>query len=121
MAKSATITLTINDRDHPALFPRDDLTEAQKNLVIMITKLAVAEYIQSTQAPPSVSTADRILRLPEVATMTGLSRSTIYLRVRQGTFPTPLSLGVRSVGWKDSQIRGWLNERMASGGKPKSI
>ncbi|MGC2222145.1 MAG: AlpA family phage regulatory protein, partial [Methylocella sp.] len=34
-----------------------------------------------------------ILRLPAVKTRTGLSRSTIYLRVSQGTFPRPVSLG----------------------------
>jgi predicted DNA-binding transcriptional regulator AlpA len=40
-----------------------------------------------------------ILRLPAVKTRTGLSRSTIYLRVSQGTFPRPVSLGGRAVGW----------------------
>jgi hypothetical protein len=40
-----------------------------------------------------------ILRLPAVKTRTGLSRSTIYLRVSQGTFPKPVSLGGRAVGW----------------------
>jgi prophage regulatory protein len=42
---------------------------------------------------------DSILRLPAVKTRTGLSRSTIYLRVSQGTFPRPVSLGGRAVGW----------------------
>ena len=40
-----------------------------------------------------------ILRLPEVKKSTGLSRSTIYLRISQGTFPKPVCLGRRAVGW----------------------
>ncbi|MGH8322809.1 MAG: helix-turn-helix transcriptional regulator [Steroidobacteraceae bacterium] len=57
--------------------------------------------------------ADSILRLPAVKTRTGLSRSTIYLRVAQGTFPRPVSLGGRAVGWVDGEIQSWLAERIA--------
>ena len=39
-----------------------------------------------------------ILRLKSVMAQTGLSRSTIYLRVSEGTFPSPIKLGERSVG-----------------------
>ena len=41
----------------------------------------------------------RFLRLPEVLARTGLSRSTIYVRLDQGRFPRPVSLGGRAVGW----------------------
>jgi prophage regulatory protein len=47
--------------------------------------------------------ADSILRLPAVKTRTGLSRSTIYLRVSQGKFPRPVSLGGRAVGWVEEE------------------
>ena len=40
----------------------------------------------------------RFLRLPEVQARTGQSRSTIYVRVEQGRFPRPVSLGARAVG-----------------------
>jgi prophage regulatory protein len=53
-----------------------------------------------------------ILRLPAVKTTTGLSRSTIYLRVAQGTFPKPISLGGRAVGWLDAEIQAWLQTRV---------
>jgi prophage regulatory protein len=46
-----------------------------------------------------------ILRLPAVKTSTGLSRSTIYLRVSQGKFPKPVSLGARAVGWLENEIQ----------------
>jgi prophage regulatory protein len=58
-----------------------------------------------------------ILRLPAVKTRTGLSRSTIYLRVSQGTFPRPVSLGGRAVGWVEEEIQSWLAERIAASRK----
>ena len=45
-----------------------------------------------------------ILRLPAVKARTGLSRSTIYQRVAEGSFPKPVNLGKRAVGWLDSEI-----------------
>jgi prophage regulatory protein len=53
-----------------------------------------------------------ILRLPEVKRRTGLSRSTIYLRVAQGTFPKPVSLGGRAVGWLEAEVEQWLQQRI---------
>ena len=53
-----------------------------------------------------------ILRRPQVEARTGLSRSTIYQRIKDGTFPRPISLGMRAVGWLDSEITAWLAERI---------
>ncbi len=53
-----------------------------------------------------------INRLPEVKKSTGLSRSTIYLRISQGTFPKPVSLGGRAVGWLEAEIQEWLQQRI---------
>jgi prophage regulatory protein len=58
-----------------------------------------------------------ILRLPAVKTSTGLSRSTIYLRVSQGTFPKPVSLGGRAVGWLEAEIQDWLQRRIEASRK----
>lgn len=49
-----------------------------------------------------------ILRLPAVKKRTGLSRSTIYLRISEGRFPTPVSLGGRAVGWVEAEVNDWL-------------
>jgi prophage regulatory protein len=43
---------------------------------------------------------------------TGLSRSTIYLRITQGTFPKPVSLGGRAVGWLEAEAQQWLQRRI---------
>ena len=40
-----------------------------------------------------------IFRLPKVLEMTGLSRTTVWRYVKAGTFPAPLKLGPRAVGW----------------------
>lgn len=58
-----------------------------------------------------------ILRLPAVKASTGLSRSTIYLRVAEGTFPKPVSLGGRAVGWLEAEIQQWLQRRIEASRK----
>ena len=54
-----------------------------------------------------------ILRLTTVKKCTGLSRSTIYLRIAQGNFPKQISLGGRAVGWIKSEIEAWLANQIA--------
>jgi prophage regulatory protein len=51
-----------------------------------------------------------ILRLPEVKKSTG--RSTLYLRISQGTFPKPVCLGGRAVGWLEAEIQEWLQRHI---------
>jgi len=53
-----------------------------------------------------------ILRLPKVKAITGLSRSTIYLRMSEGTFPQKISLGSRAVGWLRSEVADWMEQRI---------
>jgi prophage regulatory protein len=53
-----------------------------------------------------------ILRLPAVKGSVGLSRSTIYLRIAEGTFPRPVSLGGRAVGWLQAEIDAWMKQRI---------
>ncbi|WBU39889.1 AlpA family transcriptional regulator [Marinobacter alkaliphilus] len=54
----------------------------------------------------------RILRLRNVMKKTGLARSTIYKYIDAGTFPKPIDLGGRSVGWVDSEIDGWIADKI---------
>lgn len=65
-----------------------------------------------TQPSPAVPKVDRmpnsIMRLHEVTAAIGLSRSTIYKRVRDGTFPAPIQLGAKSVGWRFGDIEAFL-------------
>ena len=57
-----------------------------------------------------------ILRLPAVKAATGLSRSTLYLRIGQGAFTHPVSLGGRAVGWPAHEVAALNAARIA--GRP---
>ncbi|WKD50513.1 helix-turn-helix transcriptional regulator [Microbulbifer spongiae] len=56
---------------------------------------------------------DPILRLPEVERQTGLKKTHIYALVRKSKFPTPIKLGERASGWLSSEIRQWIQDRIA--------
>ena len=55
-----------------------------------------------------------ILRRRQVEQRVGLKRSTIYQQIAAGTFPAPISLGSRSVGWLSHEIERWLSDRVAA-------
>ena len=52
----------------------------------------------------------RILRLPEVTAVTGLSRSAIYARMSRDEFPQAVQLGLRAVGWRACDVYQWVND-----------
>ena len=54
-----------------------------------------------------------ILRIPAVKTQSGLSRSTIYLRIAQGLWTKPVSLGARAVGWPSDEVAAINAARIA--------
>jgi len=62
------------------------------------------------------SMPNTIFRLPTVRQESGLSRSTLYLRINQGLWTKPISLGGRAVGWPASDVSTLNNARIA--GKP---
>lgn len=55
--------------------------------------------------------ANTVLRTPEVTTLTGLSRATIYRMMAADAFPRQRKLGPNSVGWLHGEIRDWINSR----------
>jgi prophage regulatory protein len=56
--------------------------------------------------------AKSILRLPQVKVRVGLSRSGIYQKISRQEFPRPVQLGARAVGWLESEIETWIEERV---------
>lgn len=58
-----------------------------------------------------------VLRLPAVIQLVGLSRSSIYLLIKQARFPKPVLLSLRAVGWRQCDIHAWLESRSVSGDK----
>ena len=65
--------------------------------------------IEQRTNPPT-----RFLRRPEVTARTGLSRRTIQVRLAEGRFPRPVSLGSRAVGWIEAEVDEWIRERIAA-------
>ena len=57
--------------------------------------------------------ATAIQRLPEVVKRTGLSRSSIYLKMQDGTFPPSIKLSKRAIGWPAHIISEWIEQRIA--------
>jgi len=56
----------------------------------------------------------KLLRLAQVKSVTGLSKSTIYARIAEGTFPKQISLGPRLVVWLESDIQNWIAEQVSA-------
>ena len=54
----------------------------------------------------------KMYRLTEVMDMTGLSRSSIYLRVSTDEFPKPVKIGRRAIGWPEESIIAWQAKMM---------
>ena len=54
------------------------------------------------------------IRLPQVLEMTGLSTSTIYRWMTDGTFPKQIQLGSRSVVWNERDVIDWMNQQIAT-------
>jgi prophage regulatory protein len=67
-----------------------------------------------SQAIPHSS---RIIRRPELESRFGLKRSTVYDHVKAGTFPAPIRIGERAVGWIESEVEAWLESRIAASRK----
>lgn len=63
--------------------------------------------------PMSRSTETRLLRRPEVQTLTGLSKSTMYQMIADGEFPKQIQIGKRSVFWVEGHITQWIEEKIA--------
>lgn len=61
--------------------------------------------------------AAAILRRPAVERLTGLSYSTIYRKMLAGEFPERIKLSEKTVGWKESEVREWIDqcERIPTG------
>ena len=56
----------------------------------------------------------KFLRLRAAKDWTGLSRSTIYAMMKNGTFPKSISLGARAIGWLESDIQAWADSRVSA-------
>ena len=74
-----------------------------------------------THMAEAIHQAPTLLRRKEVQTRTGLARSTIYQHIKAGTFPKPVPLVGRAVGWIESEVSDWIAQRIKTArGGPQS-
>jgi prophage regulatory protein len=101
-----------------------EILRLRRELEMVGWKQAVRAYkapsaapITGLQVPGQASKTSRpgsLLRLNEISAMLGMSRSTIYRRMQEGTFPQPVVLGARAVRWRFEVVEAWrdrLQER----------
>jgi len=66
---------------------------------------------EPTSQPQAQEPIQQLLRLPAVLQATGLTRSTVYRLMAEHTFPAPVRLAKRAVGWRHDDVRQWTNAR----------
>lgn len=59
-----------------------------------------------------MSNPERIIRLKTVLQRTGLSRSTLYRKIAEGTFPRKVPISVHGTGWHESAVQRWIADPM---------
>jgi prophage regulatory protein len=77
-----------------------------------ILRPAGLQLVAGTATPTDALGQVRFLRLPEVKAITGLGKTSIYEQIREKSFPAPVRLGLRAVGWVESEVRQWAQERV---------
>ena len=64
---------------------------------------------------PNVAAGERLVRMRELCSLTGLGRSTIYRLIKEGRFPKPIDLlGPTTSAWLASEVNAWIAERIAA-------
>ena len=61
----------------------------------------------------AMSNLERIIRLKTVLARTGLSRSTVYRKIAEGTFPHQVKISVHGTGWRESAVNRWIDDPIA--------
>jgi len=61
----------------------------------------------------STPVVDAFIRLPRVLQLVGLSRASVYERVANGSFPSPVPVGSGRVAWVESEVRRWMSDCVA--------
>ena len=56
----------------------------------------------------------RFIKLPQVISITGLSRSAVYQAISEGRFPKQINLGARSIAFLESEVQEWMEECIAN-------
>jgi prophage regulatory protein len=77
----------------------------------------VSEAVSNSEQSVAMRDPDRIVRLKTVLVRTGLSRSTIYRKIAEGSFPAQLKISTNGTGWHESDLNRWIADPV--GWRPK--
>lgn len=83
-------------------------TTTQKMLLRARNGLLCLYQEQPAGGGATMREPDRIIRLKTVLFRTGLSRSTIYRKITEGTFPPQIRISIHGAGWRESDINRWI-------------
>jgi prophage regulatory protein len=81
-----------------------------------VAPAAARPAARTVAAPPP---ADVVLQTRDLKRRLGLSETTIWRGVRDGRFPKPIRLSPGRIGWRESVIEAWLDEREPAGAARK--
>jgi prophage regulatory protein len=54
----------------------------------------------------------KLIRLGEVKGQTGLCRSSIYVKISEGSFPPAVPIGDRAVAWVEDEVQVWIRKQI---------
>jgi prophage regulatory protein len=86
---------------------RQEVREAVAD--ILVKKKEEKKWRDYNKEKEQQSTEDRVYTFKQVINLTGLSRASIYLAMKNSTFPKSFKLGKRKVAWKHKDIEEWIN------------
>jgi len=78
------------------------------SLLCLVSDAAKNGQQQPEEGRAAMREPDRIIRLRTVLTRTGLSRSTLYRKIAEGTFPAQITISANGAGWRESDINRWI-------------
>lgn len=120
MAKSITRCPTKRTLQRPRF--REDAAQIVEAAEVPIAKgkkvlIMFRWRVNAQQELPVMSNTDRIVRLKTVLARTGLSRSTLYRKIAEGTFPAQIKISVHGAGWHESSLNAWIEDPVGFGRK----
>ena len=93
--------------------PTSTLAMTQTRPASLTSRACGQIYCQQTLDDHIMPDADKILRMRTVLDSTGLSRSTLYRKMKNGTFPNQVRISEHCCGWRESAINRWMADSMS--------
>lgn len=99
----------------PGLWSCNGATNQFYNIELfrIVPAIETFDGFMNIQTTAPQASGESLLRIEQVEAKIGLRRSSIYQRVRGGTFPAPLRLSHKVSRWRSSEIEAWITEQIA--------